>query len=251
MPCPPLSRLPRWGTCGTARPTQEAAPRRRIASTAQPGVAQGVRLPAQAPLCGAGSDAAARTKIAPLYRSILYKPLQLRPGRHAPPRPRVAPRWTRCPGGGLCGPRFPTSQGRADWRRRRCGFSTGRPVEDTKMRVPWRDAPIVITRRSPLSLWFFASVLIAVLAWTFALDDGHAYEVSPARSVEHLDLAHEAAAFLACGTQATCSPVVVIVQSTSLMFVGPCQPARTRLCQDRRTHIHNHGQEPPPPRFSV
>lgn len=151
----------------------------------------------------------------------------------------------------VCGPRFPTSQGRADWRRRRCGFSTGRPVEDTKMRVPWRDAPIVITRRSPLSLWFFASALIAVLAWTFALDDGHAYEVSPARSVEHLDLAHEAAAFLPCGTQATCSPVVVIVQSTSLMFVGPCQPARTRLCQDRRTHIHNHGQEPPPPRFSV
>lgn len=101
MPCPPLSRLPRWGTCGTARPTQEAAPRRRIASTAQPGVAQVVRLPAQAPLCGAGSDAAARTKIAPLYRSILYKPLQLRPGRHAPPRPRVALRWTRCPGGGV------------------------------------------------------------------------------------------------------------------------------------------------------
>lgn len=111
------------------------------------------------------------------------------------------------------------------------------------------------TWRRPFALRLLAGLMVAALAWALMPDHAQAhgaagYQESAATLAQALAVgSHDAAAFLPCGTQATCSPVIVIVQSTSVMLVGPCQPARARLCHDRRTHIHHHGQEPPPPRL--
>lgn len=113
------------------------------------------------------------------------------------------------------------------------------------------------TWRRPFTLRLLAGLLIAALAWALmpAHAQAHGDAAHPdgaATLVQALAVdSHEAGSGLPCGPQAACAPTFVLQPVAAAAFVAPWRLLQVRGWDDRRTHLHRHAHEPPPPRHSA
>lgn len=111
------------------------------------------------------------------------------------------------------------------------------------------------TWRRPFILRLLAGLLVAALIWALLPTHAQAHGDAAHREgggtlVQALTLApHEAGPGLPCGPQAACAPTFVLQPVATTAFVASWHLVRVRAWDDRRTHLHRHAHEPPPPRL--
>lgn len=113
--------------------------------------------------------------------------------------------------------------------------------------------------RRPFASRLLAGLLAASLAWALLATHAFAYGAMPSNEgqtslVQSLDLpatSHQAEPGFPCEPQAACSPTLFLQQVAAPAFVAPWRSLHVRPWDDRRTHLHRHGHEPPPPRHSA
>lgn len=109
------------------------------------------------------------------------------------------------------------------------------------------------TWRRPFALRLLAGLLIAALAWAVPPGGAQAHggDAQAEGRAALSAVSHEGAAGLACGQQAACAPTPALEPVSAAAFAAAWRPLRVRAGEDRRTHLHRHAHEPPPPRASA
>ena len=95
------------------------------------------------------------------------------------------------------------------------------------------------------------SLLAALLLWAVLPMPEHDEALRPSEASAEAVLPAAAEQEPACGPRVTCLPSILVQQATTLFLDARASAARDPLRAESRTHVHQPGRDPPPPRLTA